>query len=283
MAADLSCQVPHGSSNRSPRNPTDRPDRARLMRGTAGRGTCPPSVDRSEAAMSTQVNALSRSKGLPVETPTIVVPDAGGRGSGARSQACGVATPTCTIARAGSATTTVPTRPRAAASSSRSAPGHRPGRGRFRVLTGAPSVHCRACRRGRPCTASPPQCRQKMTLVDGTPLSLLWIGAFSEEDAGARRKCTKVYPSAGRRGRAARLRRHGRTGRGAEHRPGHRATGRVIGCGGRRRRGGRRRWPARPRSFAVDGTPPNWSGPRVFGAPTRSTRATTDPVPRARN
>ncbi len=55
---------------------------------------------------------------------------------------------------------------------------------------------CRACHRGRPwyCFATH-NARQKMTLVDGTPLSpALGIGAFIEKTLVAAGQCTKVDP-----------------------------------------------------------------------------------------
>ncbi len=57
---------------------------------------------------------------------------------------------------------------------------------------------CRACRRGRPsyCFATH-NATQKMTLIDGTPLSpALGIGAFAEKTLVAAGQCTKVDPSA---------------------------------------------------------------------------------------
>ncbi|MFN8198361.1 MAG: S-(hydroxymethyl)mycothiol dehydrogenase [Nakamurella multipartita] len=55
---------------------------------------------------------------------------------------------------------------------------------------------CRACRRGRPwyCFATH-NAQQKMTLVDGTPLSpALGIGAFADKTLVAAGQCTKVDP-----------------------------------------------------------------------------------------
>ncbi|MBN6050314.1 S-(hydroxymethyl)mycothiol dehydrogenase [Nonomuraea sp. RK-328] len=57
---------------------------------------------------------------------------------------------------------------------------------------------CRACLRGRPqyCFATH-NATQKMTLVDGTPLSpALGIGAFAEKTLVAAGQCTKVDPAA---------------------------------------------------------------------------------------
>ena len=57
---------------------------------------------------------------------------------------------------------------------------------------------CRSCRRGRPwyCFATH-NAEQKMTLIDGTPLSpALGIGAFAEKTLVAQGQCTKVDPSA---------------------------------------------------------------------------------------
>jgi S-(hydroxymethyl)mycothiol dehydrogenase len=57
---------------------------------------------------------------------------------------------------------------------------------------------CRSCRRGRPwyCFATH-NATQKMTLVDGTPLSpALGIGAFAEKTLVAAGQCTKVDPRA---------------------------------------------------------------------------------------
>ena len=56
---------------------------------------------------------------------------------------------------------------------------------------------CRACKRGRPwyCFATR-NATQKMTLVDGTPLSpALGIGAFIEKTLVAAGQCTKVNPA----------------------------------------------------------------------------------------
>lgn len=64
----------------------------------------------------------------------------------------------------------------------------------WRAVCGA----CRACRRGRPwyCFATQ-NAVQKMTLLDGTPLSpALGIGAFTEKTLVAAGQCTKVDPSA---------------------------------------------------------------------------------------
>lgn len=56
---------------------------------------------------------------------------------------------------------------------------------------------CRACRRGRPQYCfSTLNATQKMTLLDGTPLSpALGIGAFAEKTLVAAGQCTKVNPS----------------------------------------------------------------------------------------
>src|SRR5580700_7873750 len=57
---------------------------------------------------------------------------------------------------------------------------------------------CRSCTRGRPwhCFATH-NATQKMTLVDGTPLSpALGIGAFAEKTLVAAGQCTKVNPAA---------------------------------------------------------------------------------------
>ena len=64
----------------------------------------------------------------------------------------------------------------------------------WRAVCGA----CRSCPRGRPwhCFATH-NATQKMTLVDGTPLSpALGIGAFAEKTLVAAGQCTKVDPSA---------------------------------------------------------------------------------------
>ena len=57
---------------------------------------------------------------------------------------------------------------------------------------------CRACRRGRPWYCfSTHNAAQKMTLVDGTPLSpALGIGAFADKTLVAAGQCTKVNPKA---------------------------------------------------------------------------------------
>src|SRR5580692_3515776 len=57
---------------------------------------------------------------------------------------------------------------------------------------------CRSCRRGRPWYCfNTHNATQKMTLVDGTPLTpALGIGAFAEKTLVADGQCTKVDPSA---------------------------------------------------------------------------------------
>lgn len=56
---------------------------------------------------------------------------------------------------------------------------------------------CRNCRRGRPWCLAPLNAKQKMTLLDGTPLAaVLGIGAFAEKTLVAAGQCTRVRPGA---------------------------------------------------------------------------------------
>lgn len=56
---------------------------------------------------------------------------------------------------------------------------------------------CRNCRRGRPWCLTPLNSKQKMTLMDGTPLAaVLGVGAFAEKTLVAAGQCTKVHSGA---------------------------------------------------------------------------------------
>ena len=95
---------------------------------------------------------------------------------------------------------------------------------------------CRSCRRGRPwfCFATH-NASQKMTLIDGTPLTAaLGIGAFAEKTLVAAGQCTKVDPRA--RPEVAGLLGCGvMAGLGAAMRTGEVGVGdsvAVFGCGG---------------------------------------------------
>ena len=151
--------------------------------------------------MAQQVRGVvARSKGAPVSIETIVVPDPGPGEAVVRCRPAACATPTCTIARAASTTT------------SRSCSGHEAagvvesvGEGVTNVVPGdfvilnwrAVCGTCRSCLRGRPWICfNTFNATQKMTLTDGTVLSpALGIGAFVEKTLVAAGQCTKVDPA----------------------------------------------------------------------------------------
>src|ERR1700709_288299 len=149
-----------------------------------------------------QVKAVvARAKGAPVELVTINVPDAGPGEAVVKVEACGVCH-TDLHYREGGINDDFPfLLGHEAAGVVESvgtgvtdlAPGD------FVVLNWrAVCGECRACRRGRPwyCFATH-NATQKMTLLDGTPLSpALGIGAFAEKTLVAAGQCTKVDPAA---------------------------------------------------------------------------------------
>ncbi len=144
---------------------------------------------------------VAMAKGAPVSVTTIVVPDPGPGEAEVRVQACGVCH-TDLHYREGGINDDFPFLLGHEAAGVVEAVG--PGvtsvePGDFVVLNWrAVCGECRSCRRGRPwyCFATH-NASQKMTLVDGTPLSpALGIGAFAERTLVAAGQCTKVDPSA---------------------------------------------------------------------------------------
>jgi S-(hydroxymethyl)mycothiol dehydrogenase len=152
--------------------------------------------------MSTQVKGvISRSKGAPVELTGILVPDPGPGEATVTIKACGVCH-TDLHYREGGINDDYPFLLGHEAAGIVDAVG--PGvtevaPGDFVILNWrAVCGECRACRRGRPwyCFATH-NASQKMTLLDGTPLSpALGIGAFAEKTLVAAGQCTKVDPRA---------------------------------------------------------------------------------------
>jgi S-(hydroxymethyl)mycothiol dehydrogenase len=152
--------------------------------------------------MTTQVKGvISRSKGSPVELTDILVPDPGPGEATVNIKACGVCH-TDLHYREGGINDDFPFLLGHEAAGIVDAVG--PGvtevaPGDFVILNWrAVCGECRACRRGRPwyCFATH-NASQKMTLLDGTPLSpALGIGAFAEKTLVAAGQCTKVDPSA---------------------------------------------------------------------------------------
>ena len=151
--------------------------------------------------MAQQVQGvIARSSGAPVEIATIVVPDPGPGEAVVAVQACGVCH-TDLHYREGGISDDFPF-----------LLGHEAAGVVEAVGTGVTDVApgdfvilnwravcgtCRACRRGRPwyCFATH-NATQKMTLLDGTPLSpALGIGAFAEKTLVAAGQCTKVDPT----------------------------------------------------------------------------------------
>jgi S-(hydroxymethyl)mycothiol dehydrogenase len=152
--------------------------------------------------MATQVKGvISRSKGAPVELTDILVPDPGPGEATVTIKACGVCH-TDLHYREGGINDDFPFLLGHEAAGIVDAVG--PGvtevaPGDFVILNWrAVCGECRACRRGRPwyCFATH-NAAQKMTLLDGTPLSpALGIGAFAEKTLVAAGQCTKVDPKA---------------------------------------------------------------------------------------
>ena len=182
--------------------------------------------------MAQQVRGvIARSKGAPVEIETIVVPDPGPGEAVVKVQACGVCH-TDLHYREGGINDEFPFLLGHEAAGVVESVGEgvtdlEPGDYvilNWRAVCGT----CRACLRGRPWYCfSTFNAAQPMTLTDGTKLSpALGIGAFVEKTLVHSGQCTKVDPEAvARRGRAARLRDHGRPRRRGEHRRGQpRAT-----------------------------------------------------------
>jgi S-(hydroxymethyl)mycothiol dehydrogenase len=144
---------------------------------------------------------VSLTKGAPVEIRDVVVPDPGLGEARVRMQACGVCH-TDLHYREGTINDEFPFLLGHEAAGIVEAVGAdvrdlAPGDFvilNWRAVCGA----CRACRRGRPwyCFATH-NATQKMTLVDGTPLTpALGIGAFAEQTLVAAGQATKVDPRA---------------------------------------------------------------------------------------
>jgi S-(hydroxymethyl)mycothiol dehydrogenase len=152
--------------------------------------------------MASEVHGVvALAKGEPVSLVTIVVPDPGPGEAVVRVQACGVCH-TDLHYREGGINDEFPFLLGHEAAGIVDAVGQdvtavAPGDFvvlNWRAVCGA----CRSCTRGRPwhCFATH-NATQKMTLVDGTPLSpALGIGAFAEKTLVAAGQCTKVDPSA---------------------------------------------------------------------------------------
>ncbi|WP_424210738.1 S-(hydroxymethyl)mycothiol dehydrogenase [Streptomyces sp. BI20] len=182
---------------------------------------------------------IARSKGEPVETTTILVPDPGPGEALVRVKACGVCH-TDLHYREGGINDEFPFLLGHEAAGEVEAVGEgvtNVAPGDFVVLNWrAVCGDCRACRRGRPwyCFATH-NATQPMTLEDGTPLSpALGIGAFAEKTLVAAGQCTKVDPAA--RPAAVGLLGCGvMAGLGAAINTGNVSRGdsvAVIGCGG---------------------------------------------------
>lgn len=140
---------------------------------------------------------IAREKGAPVSVETIVVPDPGPGEARVVVQACGVCH-TDLHYREGGISDDFPFLLGHEAAGVVEAVGPEVtavAPGDFVVLNWrAVCGECRACRRGRPwyCFATH-TAAQKMTLVDGTPLSpALGIGAFADKTLVAAGQCTKV-------------------------------------------------------------------------------------------
>ena len=152
--------------------------------------------------MSQEVRGvIARSRAVPVEVTTIVVPDPGPGEAVVRVQACGVCH-TDLHYREGGITDDFPFLLGHEAAGVVEQVGAevtdvRPGD--FVVLNWrAVCGDCRACRRGRPwyCFATH-NAAQRMTLADGTELTpALGIGAFVEKTLVHAGQCTKVDPAA---------------------------------------------------------------------------------------
>jgi S-(hydroxymethyl)mycothiol dehydrogenase len=144
---------------------------------------------------------VARTKGVPVTTETIVVPDPGPGEVLVRVQACGVCH-TDLHYREGAINDDFPFLLGHEAAGTIEAVGpdvSNVAPGDFVVLNWrAVCGECRACRRGRPwyCFATH-NATQRMTLDDGTELTpALGIGAFAEKTLVAAGQATKVDPSA---------------------------------------------------------------------------------------
>jgi len=190
--------------------------------------------------MATEVRGVvAVTRGAPVATVTIVVPDPGPGEARVAVQACGVCH-TDLHYRQGGINDEFPflLGHEAAGLVESVGPGVTSvAPGDFVVLNWrAVCGECRACRRGRPwycCNTH--NATQQMTLTDGTPLSpALGIGAFAEQTLVAAGQCTKVDPTA--RPEAVGLLGCGvMAGLGASLLTGEVGTGdsvAVFGCGG---------------------------------------------------
>jgi len=144
---------------------------------------------------------VARSKGAPVTTETILVPDPGPGEALVRVQACGVCH-TDLHYREGAINDDFPfllghEAAGTVESVGEDVTGVAPGD--FVVLNWrAVCGECRSCRRGKPWYCfSTHNATQKMTLADGTELTpALGIGAFAEKTLVAAGQATKVDPSA---------------------------------------------------------------------------------------
>ncbi|GGO98892.1 S-(hydroxymethyl)mycothiol dehydrogenase [Wenjunlia tyrosinilytica] len=152
--------------------------------------------------MAHQVSAVvARAKGAPVSLETIVVPDPGPGEALVKVEACGVCH-TDLHYREGGINDEFPFLLGHEAAGVVEAVG--PGvtevePGDFVILNWrAVCGQCRACRKGKPWYCfSTHNATQRMTLLDGTPLSpALGIGAFAEKTLVAAGQCTKVDPAA---------------------------------------------------------------------------------------
>jgi S-(hydroxymethyl)mycothiol dehydrogenase len=144
---------------------------------------------------------IARSKGVPVELTTIVVPDPGPGEALVKVQACGVCHTDLHYREGGIGEDFPYLLGHEAAgiveAVGADVTGLEPGD--FVILNWrAVCGQCRACRRGRPWYCfNTHNAKQKMTLTDGTELSpALGIGAFAEKTLVAAGQCTKVNPAA---------------------------------------------------------------------------------------
>ncbi|WP_328764605.1 S-(hydroxymethyl)mycothiol dehydrogenase [Streptomyces sp. NBC_00272] len=144
---------------------------------------------------------ITQSKGAPVETTTILVPDPGPGEALVKVQACGVCH-TDLHYREGGINDEFPFLLGHEAAGIVESVGPdvtSVAPGDFVVLNWrAVCGTCRACKRGRPWYCfNTHNATQSMTLEDGTPLSpALGIGAFAEKTLVAAGQCTKVDPAA---------------------------------------------------------------------------------------
>ncbi|HEX2811032.1 MAG TPA: S-(hydroxymethyl)mycothiol dehydrogenase [Kineosporiaceae bacterium] len=143
---------------------------------------------------------IARSKGAPVESVTVRVPEPGPGEAVVRIQACGVCH-TDLHYREGAISDDFPFLLGHEAAGVVESVGQRVSEvspGDFVVLNWrAVCGQCRACRRGEPWYCfDTGNAHQPMTLADGTPLSpALGIGAFVEKTLVAAGQCTKVDPA----------------------------------------------------------------------------------------